>query len=73
MQYQLNTLGQVCPFSLLEVQKAVKPLVKGDSLIVEFDCTQATRTIAQWAAEEGYQVTDFARLDDAKWTITLWK
>ena len=73
MQVKLETNGVVCPFPLVEAKEAIAKLSKGDSLIIEFDCTQATESIPQWAAEEGYEVTDFEQIGDAKWTITVVK
>ena len=73
MQVKLETNGLVCPFPLVEAKEAITKLNKGDSLIIEFDCTQATESIPQWAAEEGYEVTDFEQIGDAKWTITVVK
>ena len=73
MQVKLETNGLVCPFPLVEAKEAIAKLNKGDSLIIEFDCTQATESIPQWAAEEGYEVTDFEQVGDAKWTITVVK
>ena len=34
---------------------------------------QATEAIPAWAAEEGYEVTNFEQIDDAKWSITVIK
>ena len=61
MIVKLPTLGLVCPLN------------KGDGLEIEFDCTQATEAIPAWAAEEGYEVTNFEQIDDAKWSITVIK
>ncbi len=73
MQVKLEASGLVCPFPLVEAKEAMAKLNKGDELIIEFDCTQATEAIPNWAAEEGYDVTDFEQIDDAKWTITVVK
>ncbi|WGE33294.1 sulfurtransferase TusA family protein [Actinobacillus genomosp. 1] len=73
MQVKLETSGLVCPFPLVEAKEAMAKLNKGDELVIEFDCTQATEAIPNWAAEEGYDVTDFEQIDDAKWTITVVK
>ena len=48
-------------------------LASGDQLVIEFDCTQATEAIPQWAAEEGFTVTDYQQSGDAAWTITVQK
>ena len=40
---------------------------------IDFDCTQATEAIPNWAAEQGYPVTNYEQLDDASWTITVQK
>ena len=34
---------------------------------------QATEAIPNWAAEQGYPVTNYEQLDDASWTITIQK
>ncbi|WP_040976800.1 sulfurtransferase TusA family protein [Necropsobacter massiliensis] len=73
MIVKLKTTGLVCPFPLVEAKAAMATLAKGDGLQIEFDCTQATEAIPNWAAEEGYTVTDFEQIDDAKWTITVVK
>ncbi|MDD7569571.1 sulfurtransferase TusA family protein [Actinobacillus porcinus] len=73
MLVKLETAGLVCPFPLMEAKEAMAKLNKGDGIIIEFDCTQATEAIPAWAAEEGYEVTDFEQIDDAKWTMTVIK
>lgn len=73
MQVKLTTAGLVCPFPLVEAKQAMATLNKGDKLIIEFDCTQATEAIPQWAAEEGYEVCDYEQIGDALWTITVVK
>ncbi|WP_151952522.1 sulfurtransferase TusA family protein [Brevibacterium sp. Marseille-P9724] len=73
MQHVLETVGQVCPFPLVEAKKAMETLPVGDELKIDFDCTQATEAIPEWAAENGYPVTHFDRVGDASWTITVQK
>lgn len=73
MLVKLETAGLVCPFPLMEAKEAMAKLNKGDGIVIEFDCTQATEAIPAWAAEEGYEVTDFEQIDDAKWTMTVIK
>lgn len=73
MQHVLETVGQVCPFPLVEAKKAMDTLPVGDELKSDFDCTQATEAIPEWAAENGYPVTHFDRVGDASWTITVQK
>ncbi|HHV21189.1 MAG TPA: sulfurtransferase TusA family protein [Propionibacterium sp.] len=72
-RYQLNTIGQVCPFPLVEAKQAIKQLNVGDELVIDFDCTQATDSIPHWAAAAGYPVTNFEQVGDAAWTITVQK
>lgn len=43
----LETGGQVCPFPLIEAQKAMAGLPVGDRLTINFDCTQATESIPE--------------------------
>src|SRR5699024_10444836 len=73
MKQVLETDGQVCPFPLVEAKEAVTGLADGDELVINYDCTQATEAIPQWAAENGYPVTHFDRVTDASWTITVQK
>lgn len=71
--FALDTVGQVCPFPLVEAKQAIATLGPGDQLKIDFDCTQATDSIPAWAAQEGHTVTNFEQLDDALWTITVQK
>ena len=70
---KLDVVTQVCPFPLIEAKAAMAELASGDQLVIEFDCTQATEAIPQWAAEEGFTVTDYQLSGDAAWTITVQK
>ncbi len=72
-RYRLDTLGQVCPFPLVEAKQAIGQLAVGDELIIDFDCTQATDSIPNWAAANGHEVTHFEATGDAAWTITVRK
>lgn len=73
MKQVLETSGLVCPFPLVEAKDAIGGMDNGDELVINFDCTQATEAIPQWAAENGYPVTHFDRTGDASWTITVQK
>ena len=42
MLVKLETAGLVCPFPLMEAKEAMAKLNKGDGIVIEFDCTQAT-------------------------------
>jgi TusA-related sulfurtransferase len=70
---KLDVVTQVCPFPLIEAKAAMADMASGDQLVIEFDCTQATEAIPQWAAEEGHTVTDFQQAGDAAWSITVQK
>lgn len=72
-KHVLETDGQVCPFPLVEAKQAISEIDLGDELIINFDCTQATDSIPQWAAENGYPVTEFTKRGAAEWTITVQK
>ncbi|MDO5493006.1 MAG: sulfurtransferase TusA family protein [Nesterenkonia sp.] len=72
-QHVLETDGQVCPFPLVEARQAMEQIASGDELIINFDCTQGTDSIPQWAAENGYPVTDFSKRGAAEWSITVRK
>ena len=67
----LETMGQVCPFPLIEAKNAMEELQSGEDLVINFDCTQATESIPRWAAEEGHKVTNYEQLSEASWTITV--
>ncbi len=73
MIHELGTVGMVCPFPLIEAQKKMATLQSGDELKIDFDCTQATEAIPNWAAENGYPVTNYEQIDNASWTITIQK
>ncbi|TCV91909.1 TusA-related sulfurtransferase [Biostraticola tofi] len=70
---KLDVISQVCPFPLIEAQAAMSQLKAGDELVIDFDCTQATESIPQWAAEEGHSVADYQQVGDAQWSITVRK
>ena len=70
---KLDVVTQVCPFPLIEAKAALAEMVSGDELVIEFDCTQATEAIPQWAAEEGHAITDYQQIGDAAWSITVQK
>lgn len=71
--YELKSLGLVCPFPLLEAKDKITEIEVGDALKIEFDCTQGTEAIPQWAAEAGHEVTEFIQIGDAAWSITVVK
>ena len=70
---KLDVVTQVCPFPLIEAKAALAEMASGDELVIEFDCTQATEAIPQWAAEEGHAITDYQQIGDAAWSITVQK
>ena len=63
---KLPALGLVCPFHLVEAKETMAKPNKGNCLEIEFDCAQATEAAPAWAAEEGYEVTNYEQIDDAK-------
>ena len=72
-KHLLETDGQVCPFPLVEANQAMQQIPSGDELVIDFDCTQATESIPQWAADEGHEIRDFHRSGDAGWQVTVVK
>ena len=70
---RLDVVTQVSPFPLIEAKAALAEMASGDELVIEFDCTQATEAIPQWAAEEGHVITDYQQVGDAAWSITVQK
>ncbi|PTK09201.1 sulfurtransferase TusA family protein [Mammaliicoccus sciuri] len=73
MVHELGTVEMVCPFPLIEAQNKMDELQVGEQLKIDFDCTQATEALPNWAAENGYPVTNYEQLGDASWTITVEK
>lgn len=71
--YTLETNGAVCPFPLIDAKNAMQQLTTGDDLVIGFDCTQATDSLPQWAAEDGHEVVAFDRVGEAGWMITVRK
>ena len=59
---KLETGGLVCPFPLIDAKKKIAELAVGDELLIAFDCTQATESIPNWAADNDYPVTRFDQL-----------
>ncbi|HEY3985893.1 thiosulfate utilization sulfurtransferase TsuB/YeeD [Cedecea sp.] len=70
---KLDVVNLVCPFPLIEAKAAMDKLNSGDELVIDFDCTQATESIPQWAAEEGHSISDYQQVGDASWSITVKK
>ncbi len=70
-RYELNTVGAVCPFPLIEARSAMRKIKVGEELVIPFDCTQATDSLPRWAAQEGHEVTRFERTGDAGWVISV--
>ena len=68
-----QTNGSVCPFPLIDAKNAMQQLSTGDDLIIDFDCTQATDSLPQWAATDGHEVVAFGRTGGAGWTLTVRK
>lgn len=59
---KLETGGLVCPFPLIDAKKKMAELATGDELLIAFDCTQATESIPNWAADNDYPVTRFEQV-----------
>lgn len=72
-RYALDQMGAVCPFPLIETKDVLDTLESGEELVIDFDCTQGTETIPQWAANNGHEVTDFHATGDASWQLTVRK
>lgn len=73
MKKHLHVVGMVCPFPLVEAEKAIAELDLGSELVIEFDCTQATESLPRWAVQQGHQVTEFEQTGDALWQISIRK
>ena len=72
-RFHLDAMGMVCPFPTVEAKTAIATLESGDDMVIDFDCTQGTEALPQWAADSGHSVKDFAQTTDASWTITVTK
>lgn len=72
-RFHLDALGMVCPFPTVEAKDAIATLDDGDEMVIDFDCTQGTDSIPQWAADAGHAVTGFEQNGAAGWSITVVK
>lgn len=72
-RYHLDAMGMVCPFPTVEAKDAIATLDDGDEMVIDFDCTQGTEAIPQWAADAGHSVTEFNQKEAAGWSITVKK
>ena len=70
---KLETGGLVCPFPLIDAKKKMAELATGDELLIAFDCTQATESTPNWAADNDYPVTRFEQVGPASWEIVVQK
>lgn len=70
-RYELDTVGAVCPFPLIEAKDAIGKIEVGEELVIPFDCTQATDAIPRWAAKDGHEVTSFEQTGEAGWVISV--
>lgn len=57
----LETTGMVCPFPLVEAKETIVDMSKGEELIINLDCTQATESIPRWAATEGHETWSLSK------------
>lgn len=73
MRKHLQAIGMVCPFPLVEAEKAMEELSVGDELVIDFDCTQATESLPRWAVQNGHEVISFEQTGDAMWQIAIRK
>ena len=72
-RFLLDAMGAVCPFPVIEAKDAIQEIDSGDALVIDFDCTQGTESIPQWAVDNGHEVTDFVQKGDSAWQITVVK
>lgn len=69
----LDITGKVCPYCLLEVQKAASRMKYSDSLVIRCDHPPAaTATIPQFATENGLDIIS-RKIGPGLWEITLTK
>lgn len=72
-RYHLDAMGMVCPFPTVEAKDAIATLEDGNEMVIDFDCTQGTDSIPQWAADAGHSVANFEQNGAAGWSITVVK
>src|SRR5699024_3021002 len=53
----LDSLGAVCPLPLIDAKDVLADLAPGQLLVIDFDCTQGTETVPQWAVDDAHEVT----------------
>lgn len=67
--HELDMMGAVCPFPLIEAKAAITRIPVGDELRIRFDCTQGTDSIPRWALSAGHTVTRLDATGEAEWVI----
>lgn len=70
---KLDTVGKLCPLPLIEAKKHIAEMNIGDTLVIDYDCAQATENLPRWAVEAGHNVTEFKQTGDAQWQISIQK
>ncbi|MDO5845370.1 MAG: sulfurtransferase TusA family protein [Methanocorpusculum sp.] len=70
---KLDIIGKVCPFCLLEVNKAVKSLPAGDELVVVCDhAPAATASIPEYCEKHKLSCSS-KKVESGLWEITISK
>ncbi|MCF4005884.1 YeeE/YedE family protein [Corynebacterium uropygiale] len=69
--HEIDMMGAVCPFPLIEAKEAITRIPVGDELRIRFDCTQGTDSIPRWAVGAGHTVTQLVATGEAAWVIGL--
>ncbi len=71
-EYELDCLGEACPIPLVKVERKMKELEVGDTLIVIIDHSCALKNVPEWARKHNHEV-EVEETGDGEWEIYIEK
>ena len=69
----LDTRGEICPYPLVMVQRAMAARAWGERLRILLDYPMAVEDIPRWAEGAGHRVLRVEKTGNALWEIELEK
>lgn len=69
----VDTLGMDCPIPLIKLKEALANANKGETVEVLFTCPEAVENLPNYAAENGYEVILFEKIEPKGWKIVVKK
>lgn len=71
-EYSIDCKGEACPVPLLNTERKLDELAKGDTLIVTVDHTCAIKNIPEWSRLHGHNV-ETIEIGTGVWAIVIVK